>query len=102
MMINSKHILLLGILTILIPLNSQVVINEVMARPTDEAPCPNNPTTGNPTCQGMINDGREYVELYNPTCADIDLTDFILASRSKVFTNDYGGSFRFPEGTVIG
>ncbi len=80
---------------------SQIVINEVNHRPTDAAPCPTNPTTGAPTCQGLVGTGREFVELYNPTCNAFDLSGFIIASRSDVVGNDYGGAFRFPAGASI-
>ena len=80
---------------------SQIVINEVNHRPTDAAPCPINPTTGAPTCQGLVGTGREFVELYNPTCNAFDLSGFIIASRSDVVGNDYGGAFRFPAGASI-
>ena len=68
-------------------IKGQIVINEILHKPTDVSPCPINPTTGAPTCQGLVNTGREYVELYNPSCTPFDLSGYIIASRSNVVGN---------------
>ena len=70
---------------------SQVVINEVMARPS-----------GN---QGLINFGgnigREYIELYNKSCSAIDISGYFIGFRQDVLGTPTGGSFRIPNGTLI-
>ncbi len=66
-------------------LNAQVVINEVMHRPS-----------GN---QGLINfngnDGREYIELYNTSCSSVDVSGYFIAMRQD-FSGANGGGFRIP------
>lgn len=76
-------------------LQAQVVINEVMPKPSsafdvcDQAMF--NSTT--PTC------GNEWVELYNPDeCLFIDLSCYILASKTQAGSS---GAFVFPEGSII-
>jgi len=65
--------------------NGQVVINEVMNYPT-------NP-------QGLItyngNTGKEYIELYNPSCNSINVAGYFIASRQD-FAGSSGGGFRIP------
>ncbi|MCW1148818.1 T9SS type B sorting domain-containing protein [Flavobacterium lacisediminis] len=69
----------------------QVVINEVMAKPS-----------GN---QGLINFGgtigKEYIELYNKSCSAIDISGYFIGCRQDVLGAPTGGSFRIPNGTLI-
>lgn len=64
---------------------AQVVLNEVMARPT-----------GN---QGLIvfngNSGNEYIELYNPSCSPVDVSGYFIGMRQD-FAGASGGSIRIP------
>ena len=64
---------------------SQVVINEVMARPSGS--------------QGLIvhngNSGNEYIELYNPSCSPVDVSGFFIGMRQD-FAGASGGAFRIP------
>ncbi|MEZ4888692.1 MAG: gliding motility-associated C-terminal domain-containing protein [Chitinophagales bacterium] len=76
-------------------LQAQVLINEVMPKPSsafdvcDQAMF--NSTT--PAC------GNEWVELYNPDeCLFFDLSCYILASKTQAGSS---GTFVFPEGSVI-
>lgn len=66
---------------------SQVVINEVMVKPS-----------GN---QGMISGGKEYVEIYNNSCQPVDIGCFIIANRTAGGIYDNNGGFKFPPGTII-
>jgi hypothetical protein len=46
--------------------------------------------------EGLVDEAGEHedwVELYNPTASNVDLTDWTLA--------DAGGDWRFPDGTVL-
>jgi gliding motility-associated-like protein len=68
---------------------TQIVLNEVMA----------NPSGGNAN-QGLINfngnQGREYIELYNPSCSSIDVAGYFVACRQDVLGTATGGAFRIP------
>jgi hypothetical protein len=69
-----------------------VVINEVKHYPSG--------------AQGIIANGREYIELYNPTCDPIDISCYIISTRSAPNSNPNstlatGGSIILPQGTVI-
>nr|MBP7496483.1 gliding motility-associated C-terminal domain-containing protein [Bacteroidales bacterium] len=82
------------LITLLIHINitAQVLINEVMVNPS-----------GN---QGLTQTGKEYIELFNTNpCSSIDISGYILASRSKLIIpggeNNYGGAFIFPKGTLL-
>lgn len=72
-------------LSTFIQIQGQVVINEIMARPSGS--------------QGLIlfngNAGREYIELYNPSCAPVDVSGYYIANRQD-FSGSSGGSFRIP------
>ncbi len=90
----KKVILSLFVLTHLIT-KSQVVINEVMPKPTNAGDnCDQsfvNATT--PSC------GREYIEIYNTnSCNSVDISCYIIASKTSASS---GGAFAFPNGTVI-
>ncbi|MGB0930160.1 MAG: lamin tail domain-containing protein, partial [Chitinophagales bacterium] len=96
---KPKFILFIAVLCLisftLSSLQAQVVINEVMPKPSsafnvcDQAMF-NNTT---PTC------GNEWVELYNPNeCLFIDLSCYILTSKTQ---DGSSGTFIFPEGSVI-
>jgi gliding motility-associated-like protein len=74
------------------PTGSQVVINEVMHFPV--------------TAQGIVANGTEYVELYNPTCSPIDISCYSLATAARPNSNpgstlSIGGTILIPSGTVI-
>ena len=75
-----------------VPTGANVVINEVMHWPNGS--------------QGLIGTGREYIELYNPTCNSIDISCFILGTRSAPDSNptgslQTGGSIIIPSGTIL-
>ena len=77
---------------ICVPTGTNVVINEVMHWPSGG--------------QGLIGTGREYIELYNPTCSPIDISCFILGTRSAPDSNptgplQTGGSIIIPSGTIL-
>jgi hypothetical protein len=63
---------------------AQVVLNEVLPQPS-----------GN---QGMVPNGLEWIEVYNPTCDPVDISGWKVACRSNFGT---GGAMAFPAGTVI-
>ncbi|MBU6158593.1 MAG: lamin tail domain-containing protein [Bacteroidetes bacterium] len=86
-----------------VPKGTGVVINEVMAQPVNAAGCSLN-TFGNPNCQSIVE--REYIELYNPTCNDIDISCYIIgtasrddASPSSTTSTDF--SIIIPNGTIL-
>lgn len=59
-----------------------------------------------PTTQGIIGGGAEYVELYNPTCSPIDISCYIIGTRTMPNLNSgslfsYGGSIMIPQGTIL-
>jgi hypothetical protein len=72
---------------------THVVLNEVMHFPK--------------TAQGLVGTGTEYIELYNPTCDPIDLSCYIIGTRSTQDTNpnstlnNRGGSIILPQGATI-
>ena len=71
---------------------THVVLNEVMHWPA--------------TGQGLISSGTEYIELYNPTCSPIDLSCYIIGTRTAPDANPgsslaTGGSIILPQGTSI-
>jgi gliding motility-associated-like protein len=75
-----------------VPSGTNVVINEVRHWPSG--------------AQGIIGTGREYIELYNPTCSPIDISCFILGTRSAPDSNptgplQTGGSIIIPSGTIL-
>jgi gliding motility-associated-like protein len=77
---------------ICVPTGSNVVINEVNHWPSGG--------------QGLVGTGREYIELYNPTCSPIDISCFILGTRSAPDSNpsgplQTGGSIIIPSGTIL-
>ena len=77
---------------ICVPTGTNVVINEVMHWPSGG--------------QGLIGTGREYIELYNPTCSPIDISCFIIGTRSAPDSNptgplQTGGSIIIPSGTIL-
>jgi gliding motility-associated-like protein len=74
------------------PTGTKVVINEVMHFPT--------------TAQGLVANGTEYIELYNPTCSPIDLSCYTIATAARPNANpgstlSRGGSIILPAGTII-
>ena len=79
---------LLFILSLLLSVSSfsQVVINEVMNYPT-------NP-------QGLItyngSTGKEYIELYNPSCSPVNVSGYFISSRQDFAGTISGGTFRIP------
>jgi hypothetical protein len=64
--------------------SGQVMLNEVLPQPA--------------TNQGMVPNGLEWIEVYNPTCSPIDLTGYRVACRSNFGT---GGCMVFPPGTIL-
>nr|WP_241758730.1 lamin tail domain-containing protein [Pyxidicoccus parkwaysis] len=68
------------------PVIGHVVISEISARGPTSSPTTNT---------------DEYVELYNPTAADVDLTGWKLQYKSATGTTNYSGNFDFPDGTRI-
>jgi gliding motility-associated-like protein len=72
---------------------AQVVINEVQHWPSG--------------AQGLIDSGKEYIELYNTSCSSVDISCYILGTRYVPNSNPgstliTGGSILIPKGTVIG
>ena len=89
---NKKYLITIVIfLSTMVSLNSftQVVINEVMTRPSG--------------AQGLINFngamGKEYIELYNTGCSPVDVSGYFLAMRQDFAGNASGGAFRIPTTT---
>lgn len=89
---RKKSIIILALLLFAFNSKAQVVINEVMHWPV-----------GN---QRLINQGSEYVELYNPTCNPIDISCYIIATAysndanpGSTFTT--GGGIIIPQGIVL-
>jgi gliding motility-associated-like protein len=86
MMKNLKSILTITLTLTLNTFFSQVVINEVNARPSGS--------------QGLIfyngNSGNEYIELYNPSCSPVDVSGYFIGMRQEFAGNASGGSFRIP------
>ncbi len=81
-----------GSSSICTPTGDHVVINEVMHFPT--------------TAQGLVANGTEYIELYNPTCETIDLSCYAIATAAKPNANpgstlSRGGTIILPFGTSI-
>ncbi|MFP2909242.1 lamin tail domain-containing protein [Pyxidicoccus sp. 3LFB2] len=68
------------------PAVNHVVISEVSARGLTTSPTTNT---------------DEFVELYNPTGSDIDLSGWKLQYKSATSTVEYTGNFSFPAGTSI-
>ncbi|WP_187658261.1 gliding motility-associated C-terminal domain-containing protein [Flavobacterium macrobrachii] len=74
------------------PSGTHVVINEVMHFPL--------------TAQGLVVNGTEYIELYNPTCSPIDLSCYTIATAAKPNSNpgstlSRGGTILIPSGTIL-
>jgi gliding motility-associated-like protein len=74
------------------PTGTNVVINEVMHFPL--------------TAQGLVVNGTEYIELYNPTCAPIDLSCYTIATAARPNSNpgstlSRGGTILIPSGTIL-
>jgi gliding motility-associated-like protein len=74
------------------PTGTKVVINEVMHFPT--------------TAQGLVANGTEYIELYNPTCSPIDLSCYTIATAARPNSNpgstlSIGGTLLIPSGTIL-
>ena len=74
------------------PTGTKVVINEVMHFPL--------------TAQGLVANGTEYVELYNPTCSPIDLSCYTIATAARPNSNpgsilSRGGTIIIPSGTIL-
>ncbi|MFM2265087.1 MAG: hypothetical protein RLZ77_505 [Bacteroidota bacterium] len=81
-----------GSSSLCVPSGDHVVINEVMHFPT--------------TAQGLVANGTEYIELYNPTCDPVDLSCYTLATAAKPNANpgsvlSRGGTIILPFGTTI-
>ena len=81
-----------GSSSICTPTGDHVVINEVMHFPT--------------TAQGLVANGTEYIELYNPTCETVDLSCYAIATAAKPNANpgstlSRGGTIILPFGTSI-
>ncbi len=62
-----------------------LVISKVYYYPSDD--------TRNPT--------YEWVEIYNPTSQDIDLTNYLIGDSESLLYGDDEGLYRFPGGSVI-
>lgn len=75
-----------------------ILINEVMLSP--------NPNDGSiygtgPNFAANSNEG-EWIELYNPDeCKAIDISGYFLGNNAKDNSNDYGGGFLLPQGTIV-
>ncbi|MFK7904964.1 MAG: hypothetical protein AB8B69_07565, partial [Chitinophagales bacterium] len=78
-----------------LPLTAQVVINEIVPKPSSAFDvCDQAMSNSN-----SLACGNEWVELYNPQeCLFFDLSCYILASKTQAGSS---GTFVFPEGTVI-
>ena len=61
----------------------QIILNEVLAYPT--------------TNQGMVPNGLEWIEVYNPTCNTIDISGYRVACKGP----GTGGCMVYPAGTTI-
>ncbi|MBU6159439.1 MAG: lamin tail domain-containing protein, partial [Bacteroidetes bacterium] len=87
-------------LCISFPTIAQVVINELRIYPAN-----NKNNIGNLTTSGT-GDGSEYLELYNKSNCDVDISCWFLAGSNYV-SGSTGGSelsnwtLRFPQGTII-
>ena len=69
---------------------AQVVLNEVMAQPSGA-------TTGPSSTQGLIGNGKEYIELYNKGCTAINVAGYFIACRSDFASPTInGGTFQIP------
>ena len=81
-----KNLLIILSLMLSVSSFSQVVINEVMNYPT-------NP-------QGLItfngSAGKEYIELYNPSCSPVSVVGYFISSRQDFAGTISGGTFRIP------
>ena len=74
------------------PTGTKVVINEVMHFPL--------------TLQGLVANGTEYIELYNPTCSPVDLSCYTIATAARPNSNpgstlSRGGTILIPSGTIL-
>ena len=74
------------------PTGTKVVINEVMHFPL--------------TAQGLVANGTEYIELYNPTCSPVDLSCYTIATAARPNSNpgstlSRGGTILIPSGTIL-
>ncbi|MEM1359818.1 MAG: lamin tail domain-containing protein, partial [Bacteroidota bacterium] len=67
-----------------------LVINEVLADPTNSSDPTANDTNGN----GAVNSGDEFVEIINVTDTDIDVSGYTVG-------DDTGPRYTFPVGTII-
>ena len=72
--------------------SQEIVINEIMARNSTNAPLVNFPEYF-----------PDYIELYNTTAGDIDLAagQWTLSNKKSPHTDDFKDFFFFPAGTVI-
>ncbi len=80
-----------------------VVINELCVSPPDPAGATNANSLYNMTEQPP--DNKEWIELYNTTCAPVDISCYTLGSNAQRITSlgteENWGAFTFPSGTII-
>jgi len=71
---------------------SQIVINEVMPKPSGGTGTPPN---------GLIYVGsKEYIELYNSGCSSVDVAGYFIAMRQGVSGTPTGGTFVIPSSAL--
>jgi hypothetical protein len=88
-------------------IKAQIVINEVMPYPNTSGTCAydqsllvKNNFTQSVGCGGITTaNGNEWIELFNPTCSDIDISHWFIATNDN--TSEGQGIIRFPVGTII-
>lgn len=78
-------------------INGQVLINEVHLKPLTSASDHIDQSLAHTTAGW----GKEFIEIYNTTCATIDIGCWVISSES-FGTTTRDGSYRFPVGTTIG
>jgi gliding motility-associated-like protein len=89
-MLFLRHIVcsLFFLFLVIQEIRSQVVLNEVMVRPTGPTSTPPN---------GLIYTGSaEYIELYNTGCEPVNVAGYFIAMRQVFSSISSGGTFRIP------
>ncbi len=92
-----EPILTLIISLVVMPLSAQVVINEVMIKPQSSS---TSAAFQSLKVDGASGDGAEYIELYNPGCAAVDISCYYLVAHNAALASNQG-TFRFPSGSSI-
>ncbi|MBU3682341.1 MAG: lamin tail domain-containing protein, partial [Flavobacterium sp.] len=89
--LRKKYYFFFFIYLLTIPLSAQVVLNEIYIRPDG--------STGSPPNGLAFANSKEYIELYNKSCAPIDISGYFIAMKTNF--GPQGGVIRIPSGISI-